>query len=86
MNTLPGQRVCNVNIRYKTLKLKKNNNLRLPNIDYMMNITKNFLSGKIDGTSYSLDFSYELEKRYNKMNKEGDDYSCLIYKDLYEMG
>lgn len=65
---------------------KERNKLSLPNIDYMMNLTKNFLSGKIDGVSYSLDFSYELEKRYNEMDKEDDDYCYLIYEDLYEDG
>lgn len=38
-----------------------------PNIDYMMNMTKEFLSGKIDVIAYSLDFPYELEQRYKKM-------------------
>lgn len=37
-----------------------------PNIDYMMNMTKEFLGGKIDGIDYSLDFPYELEQRYKK--------------------
>jgi hypothetical protein len=37
-----------------------------PNIDYMMNMTKEFLNGKIDGIAYTLDFPYELEQRYKK--------------------
>ena len=57
-----------------------------PNIDYMMNMTKEFLSGKIDGIAYTLDFPYELEKRYNKMHREDDDYCELIYECLYEEG
>ena len=60
--------------------------MKLPNIDFMMNMTKEFLDGKKDATSYSLDFSYELEKRHKKMNKEDDDYCYLIYEDLYEDG
>ena len=57
-----------------------------PNIDYMMNMTKEFLSGKIDEIAYTLDFPYELEKRYNKMHREDDDYCELIYECLYEEG
>ena len=57
-----------------------------PNIDYMMNMTKEFLSGKIDEVTYSLDFPYELEKRYKKMHREDDDYCELIYEYLYEEG
>ena len=60
--------------------------MKLPNIDFMMNMTKDFLDGKIDGVTYSLDFPYELEKRYKKMHKEDDDYCELIYEDLYEDG
>ena len=52
--------------------------MKLPNIDFMMNMTKDFLDGKIDGVTYSLDFPYELEKRYKKMHKEDDDYCELI--------
>lgn len=46
--------------------------MSLPNIDYMMEITKEFLGGKIDGIDYSLDFPYELDKRYRKMHREDD--------------
>ena len=60
--------------------------MSLPNIDYMMNMTKEFLGGKIDGIAYSLDFPYELEKRYKKMHKEDDDYCELIYECLLEEG
>ena len=60
--------------------------MSLPNIDYMMNMTKDFLSGKIDYIAYTLDFPYELDKRYNKMHREDDDYCELIYECLYEEG
>ena len=65
---------------------KENYKVKLLNIDFMMNMTKEFLDGKIDGVTYSLDFSYELEKRYKKMNKEDDDYCYLINEDLNEDG
>lgn len=57
-----------------------------PNINFMMNMTKKFLDGKIDNISYTLDFPYEIEKRYNKMHREDDDYCELIYECLYEEG
>ena len=57
-----------------------------PNIDYIMNMTKEYLNGDIDVTDYSLDFPYELEKRYKKMHREDDDYCELIYECLYEEG
>ena len=57
-----------------------------PNINFMMNMTKEYLDGKIDCVTFSLDFPYHLEKRYNKMKKEDDDYCYLIYEDLYENG
>jgi len=60
--------------------------LKLPNIDFRMNMTKEYLAGEIDEISYSLDFPYELEKRYKKMHKEDDEYCDLIYEDLYENG
>lgn len=52
----------------------------------MMNMTKEFLSGKIDDISYTLDFPHELEQRYKKMHREDDDYCELIYECLYEEG
>lgn len=57
-----------------------------PNIDYMMNMTKEFLSEKIDEVTYSLDFPYELQQRYKKMRREDYDYCELIYEYLYEEG
>lgn len=52
----------------------------------MMNMTKKFLDGKIDDIAYTLDFPYELEKRYKKMYREDDDYCELIYECIYEEG
>lgn len=60
--------------------------LSQPNINYMMNMTKKFLNGKIDDIAYTLDFPYELEKRYEKMHREDDDYCELIHEYLYEKG
>jgi len=60
--------------------------VKQPNIDFMMKMTKDYLSGKIDIIDYSLDFPYELERRYEKMHREDEDYSELIYECLYEEG
>ena len=60
--------------------------LSQPNINYMMNMTKKFLDGKSDDIAYTLDFPYELEKRYKKMYREDDDYCELIYECIYEEG
>lgn len=60
--------------------------MRLPNIDFMMNMTKEYLSGEMDVIDYSLDFPYELDKRYHMMHREDDDYCELIYECLYEEG
>ncbi|MBP2663140.1 MAG: hypothetical protein H6Q71_1088 [Firmicutes bacterium] len=56
------------------------------NIEYMMNMTKEYLEGKIESFAYNLDFSYELEKRFKKMRREDEDYCDLIYGFLYEEG
>lgn len=60
--------------------------MKQPNIDYMMNMTKEYLSGKMDVIDYTLDFPYELDQRYKKMQREDADYSDLIYECLYEEG
>lgn len=58
----------------------------IPNINYVMNMTKSFLDGEIDPISYWLDFPYEIEKRYRKMVREDRDYAELIYDYLVEEG
>ena len=60
--------------------------MKQPNIDYLMNMTKEFLDGKIDGITYSLYFPHELDQRYKKAHREDDDYCDLIYECLYEEG
>ena len=47
-----------------------------------MKMTNSFLKGEIDDIAYTLDFPYELDKRYKKMIKEDDDYGELIYECL----
>lgn len=57
-----------------------------PNIDFVMGMTKGFLEGKSDAIDYSLDFSYEVEKRYTKMLEEDSEYSQLINEYLVAEG
>lgn len=49
-------------------------------------MTKDYLDGKIDLITYGLDFSYEVETRYNKMIKEDKAMAELIYDCLDEDG
>lgn len=58
----------------------------IPNINYVMTMTKSFLDGEIDDITYWLDFPYEIEKRYRKMVKEDRDYAELIFDCLVEEG
>jgi chloramphenicol O-acetyltransferase len=60
--------------------------MKLPNINFIMELTKDFLDGKIDGVSYSSDFEDYLEEYIEDMEKEDEDYSYLIYEYLYEDG
>ncbi|MCO5385916.1 MAG: hypothetical protein NHB14_09280 [Desulfosporosinus sp.] len=58
----------------------------MTNINYMMDMTKSFLDGEIDCIDFSLDFPYEIEKRYRKMVREDRDYAELIFDYLVEEG
>jgi len=60
--------------------------MNTPNIDYMMNMTKEFLNGEIDDITYCFDFPYEIEQRYREMVREHQEYSELIYDYLVEDG
>lgn len=58
----------------------------MKNIDYMLQITRDFITGVIDPISYDLDFSYEIELRFKAMRRENRDLAELIYDYLYEDG
>jgi hypothetical protein len=49
-------------------------------------MVREYLDGQIDRTGLSLDFQYELEKRYEKMRSEDSEYAELIYDRLLEDG
>lgn len=56
------------------------------NIDYMLQMTRDFLTGVIDPISYDLDFSYEIELRFKAMRREHRELADLVYDNLYEDG
>ena len=58
----------------------------MKNIEFLMNMTKEFLEGKMGVISYCLDFPYEFECRYKKMLRESRDYVEIIYDELIEKG
>ncbi len=60
--------------------------MKTPNIDFVMEMTKSYLDGEIDCIDYTLDFPYEIEKRYTKMVRENREYAELIYDCLVEEG
>ena len=60
--------------------------MKQPNITYALQMTKDYLDGKIDSLTYGLDFPYEVESRYRKMVKENRMMAELIYDCLVEDG
>lgn len=76
---------------YKERLMKKDekevdSNMTTPNIDFLMEMTKSYLGGKIDSLVYSLDFPYEVETRYKALLKEDRELAELIYDCLVEDG
>lgn len=53
---------------------------------FLMNMTRDYLDGKIDPIEYWLDFPYELESRYNKLLREDRQLAELIFDCLIENG
>jgi len=58
----------------------------MKNINYLMDMTKEFIAGKMNGVTFILDFPNELELRYQEMLEEHRDYAELIYDELIERG
>lgn len=56
------------------------------NINFLLEMTKSYLDGKIDIITYGLDFPYEVEKRYKALLKEDREIAELIYDCLVEDG
>ena len=51
--------------------------MKLENINFILNMTKDYLDGKIDFITFGLDFPYEVETRYRKMVKEDREIAEL---------
>lgn len=49
-------------------------------------MTKDFIDGKIDYLTYSLDYSYELISRWDKMNRESAELADIVNFYLFENG
>ena len=56
------------------------------NIDYMMEMVKDYLSGKTPRYIFELDFQTEILARYKKMAREDRDYAEYFYDLLSEEG
>jgi hypothetical protein len=56
------------------------------NIDYMMELVNEYLSGKTPRYIFELDFQTEILARYKKMVREDRDYAEYFYDLLSEDG
>lgn len=56
------------------------------NIDYMMELVNEFLSGKTPRHIFELDFQTEILDRYKKMARENRGYAEYFYDMLSECG
>jgi hypothetical protein len=56
------------------------------NIDYMMELVNEYLSGKTPLYIFELDFQTEILARYKKMVREDRDYAEYFYDLLSEDG
>ncbi len=56
------------------------------NIDYMMELVSEYLSGKTPRHIFELDFETEILARYKKMVREDRNYAEYFYDMLSEYG
>lgn len=56
------------------------------NIDYMMELVKEYLSGKTPRHIFELDFQTEIIARYKKMVREDRDHAEYFYDVLQDDG
>ena len=56
------------------------------NIDYMMEMVKDYLSGKTPRYIFELDFQTEILARYKKMVREHREFAEVFYDLLSEGG
>jgi len=60
--------------------------MRRTNINAVIKMVRMYLDGQISRIELSLDFPYEIEKRYEKMLTEDSEYAELIYDRLLQDG
>jgi hypothetical protein len=56
------------------------------NIDYMMDLVRNYLKGEIPRFMFELEFQTEILSRYKKMAREDRDYAEYFYDLISEEG
>lgn len=49
-------------------------------------MTKDFIDGKIDYLTYSLDYTHELISRWDEMNRESAELADIVNLYLFENG
>ena len=57
-----------------------------PNIDFMLNMAKEYLDGTGNPFDFEYDYGYHFEKRYRAMLKEDRELTYLIYDCLVAQG
>ena len=60
--------------------------MRRTNINAVLRMVKQFLAGKMDATSFWLDFPNEAARRYEDMCREDSEYAEMILYYLVECG
>ena len=57
-----------------------------PNIDYMLQMAKDYIDGTGNPLDFELNYGYEFEKRYRKMEKENRELTEVIFDYLVQEG
>jgi len=57
-----------------------------PNLDFLLDFAKQYSDSNLDRVNFTLDFPYEVEKRYKQACKENREFANLIYDMLIEDG
>ncbi len=57
-----------------------------PNIDFMLNMAKEYIDGTGNPFDFEYDYGYHFEKRYRAMLKEDGELTDLIYDCLVAQG
>ena len=52
----------------------------------VLKMVRQYLDGELDYISFTMDFPYEVQKRYSQMQKENPHIADMIYSCLIENG